>query len=73
LVKKDGGTVSAEEGRKLSPELQDFLTEALNIKIDLDYYKIYNSVGGKLDHLLNIAGTLLYNYKVGKTVYNTVL
>ena len=48
----------------LTPELQEFLSEVLNEKIDTDYYKLFTSLGGTLKDLLDIAGTILYNYKV---------
>lgn len=55
-----------------TPELQEFLSEVLGEKIDLDYYKLFTSLGGTLKDLLDIAGTILYNYKVGKTIRNII-
>jgi hypothetical protein len=44
----------------------------LDAKIDSDYYKLFTSLGGTLKDLLDIAGTILYNYKVGKTIRQTI-
>lgn len=54
--------------QQFTPELQEYLSEVLDAKIDQDFYDVFVSLGGELKDLLDIAGTILYNYKVGKVI-----
>lgn len=49
--------------------LYQFLSEVLGENINSDFMEIYSAIGGNNDNLLTIVGNILYNYKVGKTIY----
>jgi hypothetical protein len=49
--------------------LSDFLSEVFDKRINNDFLDIFTNIGGTLGELINIAGTILYNYKVGKYIY----
>lgn len=59
--------------KTLTPELQEFLSEVLDARIDNDFFDIYKSLGGELKDLFDIAGSILYSYKVGKTISKEIL
>ena len=80
-VKADNGNVKVvpklQNGKSveistLTPELSDFLSEVFNKRINNDFLDIFTNIGGTLGELINIAGTILYNYKVGKYIYQKI-
>ena len=56
--------------QNLTPELYNFLSEIFGFKVDDNFVSIYKSIRGEqsLKELFDIAGSILYNYKVGKTL-----
>ena len=56
--------------QNLTPELYDFLSEVFGFKIDDNFVSIYKSIRDEqsVKELFDIAGAILYNYKVGKTL-----
>jgi len=56
--------------QNLTPELYNFLSEIFGFKVDDNFISIYKSIRGEqsLKELFDIAGSILYNYKVGKTL-----
>jgi len=54
----------------LTPELYDFLSEVFGFRIDNNFINIYKSIRGEqsISELFDIAGSIIYNYKVGKTL-----
>lgn len=75
----NGGAVSVSIGGKFNftttdtdiiadKEILDFLSEVFGTTINKEYLTIFVGLGGKLNDLLNLAGTILYNYKIGKVI-----
>ena len=56
----------------LNNDILDFLSEVFDKPITKNYLDIYTGLGGKVSDLLDLAGTILYNYKVGKVVNNRI-
>lgn len=70
---RNGAQYTAYENidlQNLTPELYDFLSEIFGFRVDDNFISIYKSIRGKqsLKELFDIAGSILYNYKVGKTL-----
>ena len=70
---RNGAQYTAYENvdlQNLTPELYDFLSEIFGFKVDDNFVSIYKSIRGEqsLKELFDIAGSILYNYKVGKTL-----
>lgn len=70
---KNGAQYTSYENvdlQNLTPELYNFLSEVFGFKIDDNFVGIYKSIRGedKIKELFDIAGSILYNYKVGKTL-----
>lgn len=56
--------------QNLTPELYDFLSEILGFKVDDEFVNTYKSIRGEqsISELFDIVGSIIYNYKVGKTL-----
>lgn len=76
---KSDGSVSVElitdngekvDLNKLTPELFRFLSEIFKFPINQEFIDIYTSLrsDSSISELFDVAGTILYNYKVGKVL-----
>ena len=64
------GTYSNVNLEELTPELYNFLSEIFGFKVDNNFIDIFKSIRGdqQIKELFDVAGIILYNYKVGKTI-----
>jgi len=74
LYRDDRTVVTSESINNSVPnEVRNFLSEVFHFNVDDNFLTTYRGLNNNVLDLLKIAGNILYNYKVGKTIYESYL